>query len=119
VKKIIVIILCAAALSGCASMWNAMGAASADDVKAMKQSIDELSTMKSELDSAKVAAEEAKKSAAKVDEVAKSLAAIQGRLDTLTKETLQKLNDILDKAILELEAETASAAPADKPAAGK
>jgi hypothetical protein len=119
VKKIFIVLMCAAALTGCASFWNAMGAASSDDVKAIKKSMDELSSLKAELDAIKASADEAKISAAKVDEVAKGLAAIQGRLDSLPKDTLQKLNDILDKALLELATDPYKTAPTPAPNGGK
>ena len=108
-KKIGILLLAALSLSGCASMYQGMGLATAEDLSARDQRIDSLETQFRDV-SAKVSetaanaqkiAEESKLVATKAAEVEALMKDLQGRVDQLPQETLKRLAEILTKAAQE------------------
>lgn len=109
-KKGMVLICVAAALalSGCASMWKAMGVATVASVNAQNDKVDaELADLKTTVDGLASKMDDVQKAAQDVARIEALVNDLQGKVDLLPQETIKKLADILAKAA----AETQSAKP--------
>lgn len=110
-------------LSGCASIWKAMGVATVSSVKDqdsrlsdLKTTVDGLTTkmddsasqqnarldqLKTAVDDLSSKADEIQKTTAQVEKIETLVSELQGKIDLLPQETLRKLADILSKAAAE------------------
>jgi len=105
-KKVFVGIACALALtlalSGCASMWKAMGVATVASVNEQNDKVNaELADLKSSVDTLSSKMNDVEKAAADVARIEALVNDLQGKIDLLPQETLKKLADILNKAAAE------------------
>jgi len=92
-------------LTGCASMYDAMGLVTKDSLEARDKRLQALeaqnqdvSTQVKDLSTEVAAAKDAAKKVAEIEALMKSL---QGRVDQLPQQTLKKLADVLQKAVTE------------------
>ncbi|MCX7025082.1 MAG: hypothetical protein NT080_10735 [Spirochaetes bacterium] len=105
-KRALIFILVLATLSSCATVWKTLGVATVTSVDAriveLQKTIDILSA---KTDDARKAAENVVRLEALVRE-------LQGQMDNLPAETLQKIADILSKAAAEARSASGAASPA-------
>lgn len=86
-------------LTGCASMWKAMGVATVSSVKARDDKVDaELADLKSSIDALSGKMTGVEQATAEVTKIEALVNDLQSKIDLLPQETLKRLAAILTKA---------------------
>lgn len=107
-------------VSGCASMWKAMGVATVASVNDQDSRLNDLKTvvdglkaktddsvtqqnarideLKTEVDDVSTKMDNIQKNTAQIEKIETLVSELQGKIDLLPQETLKKLADILSKA---------------------
>jgi uncharacterized protein YoxC len=89
-------------LTGCASMWKAMGVATVSSVNAQNDKVNaELSDLKTTVDGLSSKMDEVQKAAAEVARIEALVNDLQSKVNLLPQQTLKRLADILSKAAAE------------------